>query len=276
MLELPESHAISRQIADALQGREIVGVVANGSPHGFAWFHGTPDAYPTLLTGRKLGKAFPVGGNVQIEAQGVTLQFGDGVNLRLYAPDAKRPPKHQLLLDLDDGSALIASVQMYGGLWAFLDGTNDNPYYTGALEKPSPLTDAFDEAYFDALFAGTKKNLSAKAFLATEQRVPGLGNGVLQDILFVSGLHPQRPISTLDDSQVEMLYHNVKDTLRSMAEQGGRDTEKDLYAKPGGYRTLLSRKTVGFPCPKCGGPIERKAYLGGNVYFCARCQPLIK
>ncbi|MCQ4762422.1 hypothetical protein NE555_17590, partial [Alistipes onderdonkii] len=41
----------------------------------------------------------------------------------------------------------------------------------------SPLGDGFDAAYFDRLVAGAKPNLSAKAFLATEQRIPGLGNG---------------------------------------------------------------------------------------------------
>lgn len=38
-----------------------------------------------------------------------------------------------------------------------------------------------------------------KAFLAAEQRFPGIGNGVLQDILLESGIHPKRKISTLRD-----------------------------------------------------------------------------
>lgn len=274
MLEIPESYAISRQLTDALSGRTIQSAVANASPHGFAWYYGTPDAYPTLLKGQTLQSARPIAGLVQIDADGATLVFNDGVNLRLLAPGAKRPAKHQLLLELDDGSALVASVQMYGGLMAFpSDVEYDNSYYQGAATKPSPLTDAFDEAYFGRLFSNAKRKLSTKAFLATEQRIPGLGNGVLQDILFLAGLHPTSPISTLTDADVQALYTQVKASLRDMADAGGRDTEKDLYGNPGGYRTLLSRKTYAHPCPKCGGPIERKAYLGGNVYFCPVCQP---
>lgn len=276
MLELPESYAMSGQLTEALEGRTIEAVMANQSPHGFAWFHGLPEAYPTLLSGCTLGKSYPVAGQVQIDAGEVTLLFNDGINLRHLAPGAKRPAKHQLLLEFDDGSALCATVQMYGGMMAFPTGTYTNPYYTGSLEKPSPLTDAFDQPYFEALYSASKPALSTKAFLATEQRIPGLGNGVLQDILFIAGIHPARPIRTLEDSDVERLYTSIKETLARMAEQGGRDTEKDLYGKPGGYRTLLSRKTLAFPCPKCGGPLERKAYLGGNVYFCPACQPLIK
>lgn len=276
MLELPESYAISAQLTETIMGRTIEKVTANASPHGFAWFYGDPASYPDLLTGKRLGTSKAVAGQVEIEAQDATLLFGDGVNLRYYAPEAKKPLKHQLLLELDDGAALVASVQMYGGLWAFPNGMNENPYYIVAKEKPSPLTDAFDEAYFDTLFSETKQTLSTKAFLATEQRIPGLGNGVLQDILFLSEIHPARPIHTLGGQSVTRLFHCVKDTLAAMAKGGGRDTEKDLFGKPGGYKTLLSRKTHGFPCPRCGGAVERKAYLGGNVYFCATCQPLVK
>lgn len=273
MLELPESHAMSRQITDTLKGKTIARAKANASPHGFAWFFGDPMLYDGMLCGHTLGEARPVGGQVEIDAEGVKLLFGDGVNLRYFAPSAKLPAKHQLLLTFDDSSALAASVQMYGGLWAFPEGTNENPYYLVALEKPSPLTDAFDAAYFHSLIESASPKLSVKAFLATEQRIPGLGNGVLQDILFLAGLHPARPLHTVERAQRESLYFHVKDTLAQMAREGGRDTEKDLFGKPGGYRTLLSRKTWQYPCPKCGGAIERKAYLGGNVYFCARCQP---
>lgn len=274
MLEIPESHAMSGQIRSALHGKEIQSVVANQSPHGFAWFFGDPAAYPALLTGRRLGEARPVAGQVEIDADGATLLFGDGVNLRLFAPGQKLPAKHQLLLTFDDGSSLVATVQMYGGLYAFLNGQNFNPYYLAALRAPSPLGDAFDAAHFDGLLKSVKPTMSVKAFLVTEQRVPGLGNGVLQDILFLSGLHPARQIGSLSAAKLETLFTTVKQTLMRMAEQGGRDTEKDLHGKDGGYRTLMSRKTHAYPCPACGGPIQRKAYLGGNVYVCPNCQPL--
>ena len=42
----------------------------------------------------------------------------------------------------------------------------------------------------------------------------------------------------------------------------------------GGYGVKLSAKTLNHPCPRCGGTIERKAYMGGNVYYCPVCQPL--
>jgi formamidopyrimidine-DNA glycosylase len=59
-----------------------------------------------------------------------------------------------------------------------------------------------------------------------------------------------------------------------MTEQGGRDTERDLFGQPGGYRTILSKNTVGTGCPACGTMIGKEPYLGGAIYYCEICQPL--
>jgi formamidopyrimidine-DNA glycosylase len=116
--------------------------------------------------------------------------------------------------------------------------------------------------------------LSAKAFLATEQRVPGLGNGVLQDILWTARIHPKRKMATLSEKDVDAMFQAVKQVLAEMTAQGGRDTERDLFGHPGGYQTVLSRNTVDTPCPACGTIIRKEAYLGGAIYYCAGCQKL--
>jgi len=59
-----------------------------------------------------------------------------------------------------------------------------------------------------------------------------------------------------------------------MALKGGRDTEKDLFGKPGGYRTKASKLTVGTPCDECGCLISKEAYMGGSIYYCSQCQKL--
>jgi formamidopyrimidine-DNA glycosylase len=124
------------------------------------------------------------------------------------------------------------------------------------------------------LIKNAKQTLSAKAFLATEQRIPGLGNGSLQDILFHVGIHPKRKLNSLSSKEKDKLYQSVKQTIRDMVIKGGRDTEKDLFGQCGGYKTTLSNKTYKEPCPQCGSEIIRQAYLGGNVYFCPKCQPI--
>lgn len=148
------------------------------------------------------------------------LALSDGVILRLYGCEDPIPAKYQLLVTLDDGSFLVCTVAMYGGINAF-PGKSDNPYYQGARTKCSPLEERFDAGYFSRLWAASKQNLSAKAFLATEQRIPGLGNGVLQDILFRAGIHPKRKLATLGDANAERLFRTLKSVLREMTDRGG-------------------------------------------------------
>lgn len=273
MLELPEASTLARQLR-VLIGRRIVTVAVGSSPHKFAFFTGAPQAYPGLLTGLEITGALSHGGLVELVLGDTSLLFGDGVALRLVPAGDPLPGKHQLALGLDDESTLLGSVQMYGGLWLGPAGDHDSPYYRVARDRPSPLTDAFDREYFETLLAAARPSLAAKAFLATEQRIPGLGNGVLQDILFAAGINPRSRLATLGDDDLDRLFDNVRTGLAEMTAAGGRDTEKDLYGTPGGYRTRLSARTLGLPCPRCGETVTRQAFLGGNVYFCTGCQPV--
>ena len=271
MIELPESICLAGQLNETVKGKTIKRVQANASPHKFAWFFGEPDGYNALLAGKVIGKTKGIGGKVEISAEDKRILLAEGINICFYAAGEKLPKKHQLLITFMDSSALVCSVQMYGGLWAFTKGTYCDEYYEVAKRKPSPLSDLFDLPYFLEM-AEEYADKSAKAFLATEQRIPGLGNGVLQDILFNARIHPKTKINRLTEQETEELFGSVKTTLQQMTDQGGRDTQTDLFGNPGGYQTLMSKNTVGKPCPVCGGIIVKMAYLGGSVYFCPACQ----
>jgi len=274
MIELPETHVLAEQINKTLVGKTIKRATANAHPHGFAWYTGDPALYSLILAGKKITGSAAYGGRPEIWAEDIRISFCDGVRTRYLDAGEKRPDKHQLLLEFDDGSAVVCSVQMYGGIFAFANGSKDDYYYNVAKEKPSPYTEAFDKAYFGSLRQGVKPTLSVKAFLATEQRIPGFGNGVLHDTLWNARIHPRRKLETLTDKDMENLFNSVKSTLKDMRDGGGRDTERDLFGKPGGYLTILSSKTLAYPCRACGDVLKREAYMGGSIYFCPTCQPL--
>ena len=261
MIEIPESRTLAKQAADVLTGRTITDVFNATYPHKFSWYTGDPAAYRSLFAGKKVLAAAGYGAFVDLLLEDrVHIALSDGVHMRYCPAGADIPPKYQLLIAFDDDSFLVFTVAMYGGINAFRD-TLDNPYYLGALSKPSPLGDGFDAAYFDRLVAGAKPNLSAKAFLATQQRIPGLGNGVLQDILFNARIHSKRKMATLGERELDALFGAVKSTLAEMTAVGGRDTEKDLFGNSGGYKVILSKNTYTDPCPVCGGALVKEAYL---------------
>lgn len=273
MIELPEAVTLGRQINEALAGKIITDVFNANSPHKFTFFYGDPLLYKQLLTGKKIMSAQNYGIFVDIILENdIRISLNDGINLHLGIKTSQIPSKYQLVLTFDDKSFLAFTVAMYGGIAAY-KGKFDNKYYTKSIESISPLSDMFDVTYFENLIANEKKNISVKALLATKQRIPGIGNGSLQDILFNASLNPKRKILSLSSDEKKNLYQAIKDTLKAMVEGEGRNTENNLYGK-GGYKTLMSKNTYSTPCPRCGYLIIKENYLGGTVYYCPKCQTI--
>lgn len=273
MIELPEVYVLAEQINRTIVGKTVKNVIANAVPHGFASFSGDPSRYPELLEGKRIMGASPDTGTTDIWDCNVEVICGDmllsiSTPVKYFAPGEKLPKSHQLLLELEDDSCVCCTVQMWGSMLCV-------PYSDSMPRRkqgPNPLTDGFDETYFDMLWRREKPSLSVKALLATQKRIPGLGNGVLQDILFQAGIHPKRKLQSIGEEERAKLFQSIKTTLKEMRDCGGRDTEKDLYNHPGGYQTILSAKTIKYPCRRCGGTLVRESYLGGNVYYCPVCQ----
>ena len=272
MIELPEAITLSKQLNETVSGKTVARVLPPTKPHKFCWFHGDAADYGDRINGCRITGANAFGLFAELVFHnGCRLCVNDGVNMRLLSM-ADAPKDYQLLIELDDGTALVCTVAMYGGI-CLHDGGYDNEYYIKSLRSVSPFSDAFPAYYYETL-GKSKPKLSAKAFLATEQRFPGVGNGTAQDILFAAGLHPKRKLSTFSQNDADALLFAIRAVLQDMTDRGGRDTEKDLYGNPGGYTTKMSKNTLPSGCPVCGGPIVKEAYLGGSVYYCPHCQPL--
>jgi formamidopyrimidine-DNA glycosylase len=275
MLEWPEAQVMAYQLNQTIRGKKIQTAEAAQTGHKLTWYNGDPREYGERLAGQIIGESAGQGAMVVTRAGKATLIFSDGVNLRYHARGEVRPAKYQLLIEFTDYSAISAVTQMYGGIVCFMGAEYDNPYYKAAREKAALLGEEFNLEYFRLLAgAAEAQKLSLKAFLATEQRIPGLGNGVLQDSLFNARLHPKMKVNALGEKEKDVLFKSVVNTLADMAKNGGRDTEKDLFGKNGGYICKMSKKSVGKPCPVCGSTIQKMAYLGGSVYFCEGCQRL--
>lgn len=271
MLEYPEVLTLAEQLQAAVLGKGVKCVLPPTKAHKFCWYNGEPADYDEILAGRKIvgAEGFGIFAELSFE-DGYKLCVNDGVNVRLLLEE-KLPRNYQLAVCLEDGEALALTVAMYGGI-ILHKGDYENEYYEKSRQGIAPFAPGFAE-YFWKVMEESKPSLSAKAFLAAEQRFPGIGNGVLQDILFNAGVHPKKKLEALKQEERTKLLECTVSTLREMREQGGRDTEKDLYGNPGKYKTKLSKNTWKSPCPVCGGLLTKEAYMGGSVYYCPACQP---
>ncbi len=275
MIEIPEATNYAKQLNETIKGKTISKVIAGQTTHKFTWFYGDLENYEKMLKNKTISEANSFGGYIEISVDNIKILFHEGVNLRFLKDSLDVPDKHQLLIEFTDGTYLCAFIRMYGGVGCFIKNTLDNKYYLAAKEKPSPLSKSFDEKYFEKLMSKEDiQKLSVKAFLATEQRIPGLGNGVLQDILYNSKIHPKQKLGNLSEEQKHDLLNSLKNTLKEMVEKNGRDTEKDLYSNLGRYKTKVSKNTVGKKCSLCDSIIEKGSYMGGSIYYCKGCQKI--
>ena len=270
MIEYPEAIVLSRQLKQKFLNQTILDVEVNAFPHKMAWFNAEPELYRDILVGHQFSDCIAYGSFVELKGEDCHLVFHEGIQLR----DVQELPmdaKHQLKLVFED-HILLASIKMYGGIYCFKDEFS-YAYRDIALKKPGLLDERFDLHYWKMMVQNNLEKLTMKAFLATEQRFPGLGNGCCQEILFEAGIHPKRKLSSLNYKDVEKLYHVMKIKLQDIVDQGGRDTEI-LLDGPGGYSSIMSSKGFESPCPVCGGDKIKEAYLGGSIYFCPHCQKL--
>ena len=150
MLEIPESKTIGLQADRTLINKKVTKVINATSPHKFAFYNGDPAGYNKMLSGRQVHSAKGHGMFVDIGFdEDVFITIGDGTNLRYYSPSEQCPEKHQLLINFNDGSCIVFTVAMYGGIWAY-KGVFDNKYHQRSLNSISPLDDSFND--FHSLF----------------------------------------------------------------------------------------------------------------------------
>lgn len=275
MIELPEATTIARQMNDELRGKRIESGIRGASPHKFAFYTRSPEEYEAILKGKTIGPSKEDGSLIlaSVEPDHVLVLGGGGERILFHTSQDTIPKKHQLLLHFQDDTFLTVTVQGWGSVQLFHQSEMAAHPYVGK-KGPSPLSDEFTLEYLQGLFRqlAEEDRRSIKYFVISEPGISGIGNGYLQDILFRAKIHPRKRSVDITETEKRGLHKAIREILRQAVELGGRDTERDLHNRRGGYERILYSKKVGQPCPECETPIHKIQYLGGASYFCPSCQ----
>ena len=91
----------------------------------------------------------------------------------------------------------------------------------------TPVDEDFTCEYFCTLVDTIveKEKKSVKGLLTQDQIIPGLGNAIVQNILFKARLHPKHSINDLKKSQRKKLYNAIMKTVHEIIKRGGRYDE---------------------------------------------------
>jgi formamidopyrimidine-DNA glycosylase len=275
MFEIPEILTLARQFTQTLIGKTIESGSLGNSPHKFVWYNRQPDEFTGLTSGKTIGKADGKGRWLFVSLHpGYVLVLGECGGKILYHPvGTPLPEKYHLKILFTDGSSLTVMTQMWGAMELYEAGREKERQYIKNF-RFTPIEPGFTFDYFSSLIDQLVQEgkRSVKSLLTQDQLVPGLGNAIAQDIMFLSRLHPRHALGDLTSGQKCDLYSAILDTVHAVTEKGGRNDEFDLFGKPGGYVRIMDKSAAGKPCPDCGHIVEKIQYLGGACYLCARCQ----
>lgn len=284
-MSLVENMVYSNQLNETVKDKKIIKAFVNQNPHTFVWFALNPsDAYCEHIKSNEIATKYePLLLNQKIKSAAAkrtytivyignrALMF-NSMSAIYHTKDAKLPKRHQLLLEFEDGTALSLCSSLGGPIFLFeIDEKGDPVGYSN--DFPSLLSDDFSlEFFMNTIEITDFREMSTKAFLATKNRIPGLDNSILHEILWEAKLNPKTKMKTLKEEDFIHMYQAIKKVFPDVIAKGGKDTEKDLYGNFGGYTTHVSKNTLGKPCTRCGEIIVKEAYLGGSVYYCPNCQ----
>lgn len=272
MIEIAEAYVFSHQMTKELKGLTITDVKVLSTPHKFCFLSGEPDLYEERLLGLSITEVKSSAHYLRfILSDGSELAVAEDVNLE-YKPKKIETTKHQLQLTFSNDHVLEFKVKLYGfmplGTPEFLSA--NFPYYRVAVSAIDPKDQRFTFEHFIKVTGLDLGKGSVKAALSTEQHIPGLGNGTLQDILFDAKIQPKRKVSTLTLDDQKKLYNSVIYKIDEMITFGGRDTVLSIFGEKGGYEVMMKndRKL----CPMCNTPLTKEAFMGGKVIYCPQCQ----
>ena len=111
--------------------------------------------------------------------------------------------------------------------------------------------------------------------------IAGIGNIYSDEILWRAGVHPERKVSSLKETEVKLIFKAVKETLTKGIDFGGDSMSdyRNIHGERGKFQEEhRAYRMTGTKCSKkeCKGKIIRIIVGSRSTHFCNIHQELIK
>ena len=256
---MPEGDTVFR--AAAAMHRALAGRVVSGFDTAFAHLARVHDDTP--ITGRTIETCESAGKHLLVWFSGdliLRTHMRMSGSWHLYRPgEAWQRPRHQMRVRIDTDAWVAVGFNV--PVAEFLRSRDLPRSRALASLGPDLLSPAFDrsEALRRVAAAGSRPIAET---LLDQRVVAGIGNVFKSEVLFVSGVHPDRPAGDLTDSERELIVDTAVPLMRSntgpgasaeiVTHRGLRRTTRQAH----GEENLWVYGRSGKPCRKCGTPIE--------------------
>jgi len=232
-----------------------------------------PRALAAALTGATLRRSAAAakqmlfvfgGGALPRTARGwLGIHLGMTGELRLEPAGYRAGPHDHLVIRQKSHTLVFSDPRMFGAI-RFATGTGAPDWWTELA--PPILSEAFTVGAVSA-FLKRRARAPIKSVLLMQERFPGIGNWMADEVLWRSGIHPRRPAGSLHPAEIARLHRECRQVcrqaLRTIAGVGGT-LPPDLNVHIPATWLFRHRWQDGGRCPRTGAPLERET-IGGRT-----------
>ena len=177
--------------------------------------------------------------------------------------------KSRVAFCLSDGTILDFNDQRLFAELRLMDDWHNLKFIKSLGPEPYDLN---PERFKEML---SQKKTKIKPLLMDQTFISGIGNLYAAESLFRARVNPERPASSLEESEKELLFKEIKEVLNEAIYYGGSSVDDyvRLSGKPGRYvahHKVYGRQ--GKPCLICKAPVKRINLGGRGTYLCPKCQ----
>ncbi len=276
MPELPEVEVVRRGLEQQVLGRAIESVELL-HPRAVRRHAAGADDFAAALAGRSFDAARRRGKYLWLPAGDDALLAHLGMSGQLLIGDPGRPLSPHVRARFafrDGGRDLRFTDQRTFGHLSYAPGGAVLPAAIAHI-APDPLEPGFDLAALTARLRTRRTGI--KRALLDQSLVSGIGNIYADEALWRQRLHWARAADGLRRADVERLIAAVREVFSEALGAGGTSFDS-MYVNVNGdsgyfERSLAVYGREGQPCPRCGAPVRREAFMNRSAFSCPRCQP---
>ncbi|MGX4763250.1 DNA-formamidopyrimidine glycosylase [Holzapfeliella sp. JNUCC 72] len=272
MPELPEVETVRKTLTSQVQGKTIesVDIIYPNIVSGDA------NQFKTKLKGKTIERIDRIGKYLLFRLSHdltIVSHLRMEGKYRLILPESPIQKHEHLSILFTDGTQLrYDDVRKFGRLQ--LVETGMERIETGIRHLGyEPNQAEFTTPYFYQALQKKKKNI--KNTLLDQSVVSGLGNIYVDEVLWLSHIHPLTRAQDLTESEVADLRQAINEEIKLAIELNGTTIRSyhDSNGNEGKFQSFLHvYGKQGMPCERCQTLIEKIKVNGRGTSFCPSCQ----
>ena len=286
MPELPEIEIVKRSLSKMINKSKIIGVKINNKNLRYK----LPHVFCQNLIGEKILRVsrrskyliFHFKKKLLLAHLGMsgkillTRSSDSAVFKTSFYYDFNILPKHNhVYFKLNNGLILIYNDVRRFGFFKLYYNTKLNEIIFLKKLGLEPLSKKFNTKYFKRLTLNKKKNV--KNLLMDQTFISGLGNIYVNEVLFMSKIHPLRTCDGLNKTEMKKLILNIKKILKFSISKGGSSIKdfQNISGKSGSFQQFFhvyGKEKKNCSRISCKGKIKKIQISNRSSFYCDMCQ----